>query len=190
MSGCDEHGNECLGYTGCGDCLTNWGVLAPQEGLCSRELVLISFLYYCAKISQVEFKHNCWWYQHDQKCKFSFKMALTRHRYYILLFTQTWCAFGNEADYSRVQNASGIVHYSVGATSKGLSTHQHIHSRTGSSFRNNSCWVCGRQVLHMISRSFIMLNGSRSNFTVCSRASRGCDAIHCCRWRWPWHTSL
>jgi len=30
--------------------------LAPQEGLCSMELLLISFLYYCVKITQVEFK--------------------------------------------------------------------------------------------------------------------------------------
>jgi len=67
---------------------------------------------------KLNLKHNCWWYQRHQKCKFSFKMALTRHRCYNLLLTQTWCAFGNEADYSRVQNGSEIVHYSVGTASK------------------------------------------------------------------------
>jgi hypothetical protein len=34
------------------------------------------------------------------------------------------------------------------------------------------------------------LNGSGSNFTICSHAARSCDAVHCCRWRWPWHSGL
>lgn len=168
--------------------------LAPQEGLCSMELLLISFLYYCVKITQVEFKIQLLMVSTSSKVQIFVSILCFKWPWqdtcYFLLFTQTWCAFGNEADYSRVQNASEIVHYSVETARKGLSTHQHIHSRTGSSFRNNSRWVCGRQVLHMISRSFIMLNGSCSNFTICSRASRGCDAIHCCRWRWPRHTGL
>jgi len=150
------------------------------------ELVLIPFLCYCVKISQVESKTQLLMVLIPPKVQIfisilCLKMALTRDRCYFLLFTQTWSSFGNEADNSRVQNSSEIVHYLVVTARKGLSTHQHIHSGTGSSFRDNSRRVRGRQVLHVISRRFIVLNGSRSNFTICSHASRGCDAIHCCR---------